>query len=137
MSRVTGEPKEDKQLTADPALIFSLDSPGTRRKRKSSSAHRAPTNFLAMAFDDGYIRDGWPKMPDNTEYDGKRLLALVRAGNSPFRHAWDVNLLIHEVEKIMGTQVLDIPFVSKGSNNYVSVCTKAQQHPSPTSNGPC
>jgi len=87
-----------------------------------------------MASDDGYIRDGWPKMPNSTEYDGKRLLALVRAGNSPFKHAWDVNLLIQEVENNMGTQVFDIPFVSKGSNNYVSVCIKAPQHP--TTKGP-
>jgi hypothetical protein len=79
-----------------------------------------------MTSADGYIRDGWPNMPGDTEYDGKGLLALVRAGNSPFKHVWDANLLIQEVEKIMGTQVFDIPFVSKGSNNYVSVCIKTQ-----------
>ncbi len=82
-----------------------------------------------MASDDGYIRDDWPKMPDNPDYDGKSLLALVRAGNSPFKHVYDVHLLIQEVEKMMGTRVLDIPLVTKGSNNYVSVCIKAQQHP--------
>ena len=75
-----------------------------------------------MASDDGYLRDDWPKMPDNTDYDGKELLALVRAGNSPFKDMCDVNLLVREVENNVGAQVADIPFVSKGSNNYVSIC---------------
>ena len=81
---------------------------------------------MAMASDDEYIRDGWPKMPDNTtDYDGKGLLALVRAGNSPFKHVWDVNLLIREVENVLGAQMSDIPLVSKDSNNYVSIFIKA------------
>jgi hypothetical protein len=60
-------------------------------------------------------------MPDGTDFDGKQLLSLVRGGNSPFHGAWDVNLLIREIEKNLGAKVIDIPVVSKGSNNYVSV----------------
>ncbi|KAI5862396.1 hypothetical protein GGS23DRAFT_98537 [Durotheca rogersii] len=71
-----------------------------------------------MSSDDGYIRDDWPKIPDGSNYDGKRLLTLVRSGNSPFKKVWDVNLLIQEVEDNINSQVIDIPFVSKGSNNY-------------------
>lgn len=71
--------------------------------------------------DDTYVEDDWPKMPDGTDFDGKQLLSLVRNGNSPFHGAWDVNLLIREIEKNLGAKVIDIPVVSKGSNNYVSV----------------
>lgn len=68
-----------------------------------------------------YTDDPWPKMPDGEDFDGEQLLGLVRSGNSPFRGAWDVNLLIREIEENLDTQVVDIPVVSKGSNNYVSV----------------
>lgn len=71
--------------------------------------------------DEGYRGDVWPKLPDNTEYDGKELLALVQAGKSPFKDCFDVNLLIREVEDNVGAQGTDIPFVGKGSNNYVSI----------------
>ncbi|KAJ4307449.1 hypothetical protein N0V84_012723 [Fusarium piperis] len=64
------------------------------------------------------FRDDWPKMPDGTDFNGQQLLALVRNGASPFRQAWDVNLLIREIEENLGTQVIDIPFVYSGSNNY-------------------
>jgi hypothetical protein len=31
------------------------------------------------------FRDNWPKMPpDDSDFDGKQLLTLVRNGNSPF-----------------------------------------------------
>ncbi|KDQ58297.1 hypothetical protein JAAARDRAFT_78600 [Jaapia argillacea MUCL 33604] len=65
-----------------------------------------------------YFRDDWPKMPDGSEFDGTQLLTLVRVGNSPFDSVWDVNLLIREIEEHLGVQVIDIPFVYKGSNNY-------------------
>ena len=67
-----------------------------------------------------YVGDDWPKMADGSEYDGKQLLALVRNGKRPFHGAWDVNLLIQEVEESLETKVVDIPTMSKGSNYYVS-----------------
>ena len=48
----------------------------------------------------------------------------VHSGNSPFKGLWDVNLLIQEVKENLDTQVIDIPVISKGSNNYVSYCFK-------------
>ncbi|KAL2060466.1 hypothetical protein VTL71DRAFT_9497 [Oculimacula yallundae] len=68
---------------------------------------------------DTYIEDDWPKMPDGTDFDGKQLLSLVRNGNSPFHGAWDINLLFREIqENLGGAQIVDVPVVSKGSNNY-------------------
>lgn len=64
------------------------------------------------------FRDDWPKMPDGRDFDGQQLLTLVRSGNSPFHGVWDVNLLIREIEENVGAQVVDIPAVYKGSNNY-------------------
>lgn len=66
------------------------------------------------------FRDDWPKMPDGTDFDGRHLLALVRDGKSPFHEQWDVNLLVQEIEKNLNVQVDDIPYVSQGSNCYVS-----------------
>ena len=71
-------------------------------------------------------RDDWPSMPDGGDYDGKRLLTLSRTGRSPFQELWDVNLLIEEIEEYTGTQVIDIPVVNKGSNNYVRVHSISQ-----------
>ena len=65
------------------------------------------------------FRDDWPKMPDGSDFDGRQLLTLVRSGTSPFREVWDVNLLIQEIEEKFGAQVIDIPFIYNGSNNYV------------------
>ncbi|KFY40065.1 hypothetical protein V494_03676 [Pseudogymnoascus sp. VKM F-4513 (FW-928)] len=62
--------------------------------------------------------DDWPQMPDGTDFDGKQLLTPVRNGNSPFHKAWNVELLIQEIEKNLDTQVVDIPTVYHGSNNY-------------------
>ncbi|KJA25526.1 hypothetical protein HYPSUDRAFT_64707 [Hypholoma sublateritium FD-334 SS-4] len=64
------------------------------------------------------FRDEWPKMQDGIDFDGKHLLTLVRSGNSPFHGVWDVNLLVQEIEENLSTQVIDIPIVHKGSNNY-------------------
>lgn len=65
-------------------------------------------------------RDQWPSGPDGSEYDGKKLMDLVRNDSSPFHSALDVKLLIQEIEENLHTQVTDIPIVDKGSNNYVS-----------------
>jgi hypothetical protein len=72
-----------------------------------------------------YTDDEWPEMPDGIDFDGKQLLTLVRDGNSPFHGVWDVNLLIQEIEKNLDTQVIDIPQVYYGSNNYVSLRIKS------------
>lgn len=66
------------------------------------------------------FRDDWPTNGDGTEYDGKNLLELVRKSQSPFDGVWDVNQLITEVEEKLNIQVIDIPQVHNGSNNYVS-----------------
>ncbi|KAL8407555.1 hypothetical protein RB594_006399 [Gaeumannomyces avenae] len=65
-----------------------------------------------------YLQDPWPKLPDGTNFDGKQLFSLVRSGKSPFDGAWDVNLLIREIEESLGAEMTDIPFVYNGSNNY-------------------
>jgi hypothetical protein len=65
-----------------------------------------------------YYCDEWPKTQNGTDFDGKNLLTLVRNGNSPFAGAWDVNLLIQEVEENLATQVIDIPVVSRSGANY-------------------
>ncbi|KAI9866787.1 MAG: hypothetical protein M1813_000729 [Trichoglossum hirsutum] len=57
-------------------------------------------------------------MPDNSDFDGKQLLTLVRSGNSPFHGVWDINLLIREIEENLSAEVIDIPTIFKGSNNY-------------------
>lgn len=69
--------------------------------------------------DNGYYWDDWPEMPDGSKYDGKRLLDLARNGNNPFRNALDLDLLIQEIENNLHAHIVDIPFVFKGSNNYV------------------
>ncbi|KAI1286590.1 3-hydroxybutyryl-CoA dehydratase [Xylaria venustula] len=66
--------------------------------------------------EDTYVDDDWPKMPDGSDFNGKQLLALVHNGKSPL--FWNVNLLIQEIEKNLNAQVVDIPYLDKGSNNY-------------------
>ncbi|PUU77943.1 3-hydroxybutyryl-CoA dehydratase [Tuber borchii] len=75
-----------------------------------------------------YYRDEWPKMPEGNDFDGKHLLSLVRSGNSPFEGLWDVNLLIREIEENLDTQVIEIPDISNGSNNY-GLHLKLSNHP--------
>ena len=70
---------------------------------------------------DSYMQDDWPKMPDDSDFDGKNLLTLVRKGQSPFDGAWDVNLLIQEVEENLHSQVIEIPTVYDGANFYVRI----------------
>ena len=67
------------------------------------------------------FRDDSPEMPDGSTFDGTQLLTLVRSGNSPMSRVWDVNLLIQEIEEVVGSEVVDIPTVTKGANNYVSI----------------
>lgn len=69
---------------------------------------------------DEYLGDEWPQMPDGSDFDGTQLLLLVRSGKSPFDRDWDVNLLINEIETEISTRVVDILYVDKGSNNYIS-----------------
>ena len=71
-----------------------------------------------------YYCNEWPKMPDGNDFDGKHRLSLVHSGNSPFQGLWDVNLLIQEVEENLNTQVIEIPVISIGSDNYVSSTLK-------------
>lgn len=71
--------------------------------------------------------DDWPKMLDGRDFDGRNLLNLVRMGHSPFKGVWDVNLLIREIEEHLNTQVMDIPTVYNGSNNY-AVGSWRRQH---------
>ncbi|KAF2816675.1 uncharacterized protein BDZ99DRAFT_434145 [Mytilinidion resinicola] len=65
-----------------------------------------------------YIKDDWPTMPDGSPFDGKGLLSLVNDGKNPFDGVWDVNLLILEIERNLRVNVIDIPFIFKGANNY-------------------
>ncbi|KND89198.1 hypothetical protein TOPH_06185, partial [Tolypocladium ophioglossoides CBS 100239] len=66
----------------------------------------------------GYYRDDWPKMQDSSDFDGRQTLTLARSGRSPFRKEWDVMLLVREIEENLHSQVVEIPFVYHGSNNY-------------------
>ena len=70
--------------------------------------------------EDVYFVDEWPKLPDGSDWDGKQLLTLVRSGKSPFHGAWDVNILIRKIEENLAAEVIDIPCVYEGANNYVS-----------------
>ena len=79
-----------------------------------------------------YYGDDWPEMPDGSTFDGKQLFTLVRSGNSPMSRVWDVNLLIRETEEVLGSQVMDIPTVTKGSNFYVSVPARYLHHNTPS-----
>lgn len=67
-----------------------------------------------------HFRDTWPQMADGRDFDGYNLLNLLHGGHSPFHDTWDVKLLIQEIEDKLSAQVVDIPHVSSGSNNYVS-----------------
>jgi hypothetical protein len=58
-------------------------------------------------------------MPDGSEWDGKNLLDLVRNNTSPFGKIWDVSLLLQEVEIKLHGDVIDVPRVHTGTNNYV------------------
>ncbi len=69
--------------------------------------------------EEDYYADDWPIMLDGTSFSGRDLLALIASGNSPFARYFDVTLLIREIEGKLGVTILDVPFVSRGSNNYV------------------
>ncbi|KAK3360798.1 3-hydroxybutyryl-CoA dehydratase [Lasiosphaeria ovina] len=57
-------------------------------------------------------------MPDDTDFSGRDLLALVASGHSPFARYFDVTLLIREMEEKLGVRISDVQFVSQGSDNY-------------------
>lgn len=61
--------------------------------------------------------DDWP-----TNFDGTGLLASLRSGAKPlFR--FNVEDIFKEIEANLGTKLVDVPRVGKGSNNFVSaVC---------------
>ena len=63
-------------------------------------------------------KEDWPTGPTG-DYDGLQLLSLVRQNRNPFQAAWDVEILIREIEDVLKTQVIDIPRIDTGSNNYV------------------
>ena len=67
-----------------------------------------------------YFHDKWPWMPDGSAWDGTDLLSLARGDQRPFANRWDVNLLFQELEERLGSKVVDVPAVDKGSNKYVS-----------------
>ena len=71
------------------------------------------------------FRDSWPVMADGCDFNGRNLLRLIREGHSPFAKRWDVLLLIRDIENKLATQVVDIPNVTLGSNNYVSLSSPA------------
>ncbi|KAG6899431.1 hypothetical protein C0993_010339 [Termitomyces sp. T159_Od127] len=62
-----------------------------------------------------YTRDDW--VTEDTGFDGKDVLTLVRNGNNPFK-GWDIELLIKEIEDNLEARVIDIPSVAEGANNY-------------------
>ena len=69
------------------------------------------------------FQNDWPVTKDGHAYDGLQLLTMVRGGQSPFDGVWDVNVLVEEVERSLNTEVVDIPMIYKGSNNYVCYWT--------------
>jgi hypothetical protein len=92
-----------------------------RQSRENKIRHaRGESTFCQILGFDMPFRDDWPKMPDGSDFDGRSLISLVHSDNSPFDDKWDVDLLIHEIEDNLSAKVVDIPRVSKGSNNYVS-----------------
>lgn len=78
-----------------------------------------PVAIALPTIPSAYTTDGWPLMPDATNWNGKNLVELMRNGDSPFATIWDVNLLLNEVETALDGQVVDIPGVHTGANNYV------------------
>ncbi|KAK0614924.1 3-hydroxybutyryl-CoA dehydratase [Bombardia bombarda] len=108
------------------AFAFDETSAGFRVHGKCSKQHRHTSkphdhmqvirivaHPIAM-----HWRDEWPTMPNGEPYDGKDLFNLVHSGRSPFDGTWDVRLLIGEIEEKLKVQILDIPAVDHGSNNY-------------------
>ena len=77
------------------------------------------SKFIMSSEPDRYFCDKWPTLPDGQPYDGRELLALVWNGKNPFENA-GMSLVIKEIEDALGSTVVDIPIVTKGSNNLVS-----------------
>lgn len=108
--------------------VFLADPRSSRLARSMQASFTITTAVLShilkttstVSVEDGYRSDDWPSMPDGTEWDGKNLFELLREGKSPLKHVWDANLLLQEVETRFQAQVVDIPQVHYGANNYVS-----------------
>jgi len=67
--------------------------------------------------DHGYPHNAWLN-----PYDGKNLLSLVRSGKNPFAdHGLDMDLVISEIEEGLRANVVDIPLVTEGAHNLVSL----------------
>ncbi|KAH7244950.1 hypothetical protein B0J15DRAFT_564806 [Fusarium solani] len=65
-----------------------------------------------------YLGDEWPQMLDGSQWDGLNLLDLLSRGQSPFGPILDANLLLQEVKDKLSAEVIDIPRVHTGANNY-------------------
>ncbi|KAG6362093.1 hypothetical protein INS49_010322 [Diaporthe citri] len=78
----------------------------------------SPSISPTVHSEDGHRGDDRPLMPHGTEWNGKDLLGLVRDDSSPFANIWDVRILLEEVETQVQAQVVDIPEVHAGANNY-------------------
>jgi len=48
----------------------------------------------------------------------QNLLSLAATDQRPFAKEWDIHILFAELEERLGSQVIDIPAVDKGSNDY-------------------
>lgn len=94
---------------------FGIEEP----VRSTASTHLSSIATMTSR-DSLYIGDAWPQMPDGSDWDSKELMSLTSEGKGPFAKDWDVQLLIAELEQKLGSKVLDVPIVEKGSNNYVS-----------------
>lgn len=60
---------------------------------------------------------------------GKISFSYSMMEERPFRKVWDVTLLIQEVERITQENVVEIPTVTTGANNYVSYCPYDEAQP--------
>ena len=63
-----------------------------------------------------YGVDPWPQV-DGEDWNGKNLLSLLHAGQCPIT-AFNVKILIEEIEDALRINIVDIPLVSSGANNY-------------------
>ena len=71
-------------------------------------------------------RDEWPSHA-GVVYDGRGLLELLGQSRNPFRGQWDPQQLVNEVEEHVEGRIVEIPFIAKGSNNFVSRSTGYHQ----------
>jgi hypothetical protein len=67
--------------------------------------------------------DSWPE-----GFDGKDLLSLVIDGK-PTGFRFNVAEIVALLHRELGSQVVDIPLVTMGSNNFVRFAVFSTQHP--------